>query len=526
MPHVRPRGERRPAITIAATPVHQHVTAPSEQEAPGACGETLRSPCVATAALSSTRPSTRASRRLLAWVRELAELFGRLSSYLDWIIDGLRCRYDLRSKRVVEAGCGQGYLSGAPGRPHGLRRRRLRSQLRPRPPHDTAGPSFHHSDRFDPQPPRRGRRRRLRAPRDRAPHAATRPTSDAARSSAERGGAVWLETPRLEWILERGAYWDIFYEHCSYFFMPVLASMMAACGLRVTHHASTFGDQYQWIEGASMLLPDGRRPLCVSTCPRRPPSRESRCEPRGRLAAVARRLADSPRARLGPWECVLWGAGAKGVTFLNHLDASRDLVSAVVDINPASKIGSSRERGSRSWHRLPSRAERWPPSSSRTQSTPAKSSGRYARSSATPWLCCWSPPRDLHAHRPRRRLHRRSGPHSDDRGAYTRTWCAREFAAHGLNVSLAQSGLSYNRRRGTPSRHAHADGPACADATRPLRPRRDLRRDHRPQTRLPTYCRWLAAELRASSRAMHYVPEGFAHGFQTLRETTPKWSTI
>ena len=109
---------------------------------------------------------------------------------------------------------------------------------------------------------------------------------------------------------------------------------------------------------------------------------------------------------------------------------------------------------------------------------------------------------------------------SDDRGAYTRTWCAREFAAHGLNVSLAQSGLSYNRRRGT-IRGMHMQAAPHAQ-TRLVRCGRgaiyDVIIDLRPDS--PTYCRWLAIELRAASCAMLYVPEGFAHGFQTLEDHT------
>jgi dTDP-4-dehydrorhamnose 3,5-epimerase len=111
-------------------------------------------------------------------------------------------------------------------------------------------------------------------------------------------------------------------------------------------------------------------------------------------------------------------------------------------------------------------------------------------------------------------------PRSDDRGSYTRTWCAREFAAHGLNVSLVQSGLSYNRKRGT-IRGMHMQVAPHAQ-TRLIRCGRgaiyDVIIDLRPDS--PTYCRWLAVELRASSRATLYVPEGFAHGFQTLEDDT------
>jgi SAM-dependent methyltransferase len=324
----------RPAITIGATPVHQHVTAPSEQEAlqclRGDVALTLCRHC-------SFVFNATFDPRLVDYspgYENSQNCSGVFSSYLDWIIDDLRCRYDLRSKRVVEAGCGQGtFLERLVDRtdcvgvgfdPSFDRDRR------------TIRPDLHFiTDRFDPHHPdavgdvvyARHVIEHLMRPRDL--------TSDAARSSAGRGGAVWLETPRLEWILERRAYWDIFYEHCSYFFMPVLASMMAACGLRVTHHASTFGDQYQWIEGASDAAP--------------PTAADPSAFPRARdgllLENALRAFAagwphwrDAWRTRLelasARGECILWGAGAKGVTFLNHLDASRDLVSAVVDINP------------------------------------------------------------------------------------------------------------------------------------------------------------------------------------------------
>jgi SAM-dependent methyltransferase len=323
-----------PSIKIDATPVHQNVTAPSEQEARrcprGALALTLCRHC-------SFVFNATFDPRLVDYspgYENSQNCSGVFCDYLDWIIDDLQRRYDLRSKRVVEAGCGQGtFLErlvertdcvGVGFDPSFDSNRR------------TIRPDIHFiADRFDPYHPdavgdvvyARHVIEHLMRPRDL--------TSDAARSSAARGGVVWLETPRLEWILERRAYWDIFYEHSSYFFMPVLASMMAACGLRVTHHAATFGDQYQWIEGASDV-----------------PARTDADQSALQRARDADLLENALRAFAAGWpqwrdtwrhrlehasargECVLWGAGAKGVTFLNHLDASRDLVSAVVDINP------------------------------------------------------------------------------------------------------------------------------------------------------------------------------------------------
>jgi hypothetical protein len=323
-----------PALTIHATPVHQNVPADSEQEARrcprGDVALTLCRHCgfVFNASFDP---------RLVDYspgYENSQNCSGIFSSYLDWLIDDLQRRYDLRSKRVVEVGCGQGTF---------LERLVDRTECAGvgfDPSFDstcpTTGPDLHFiAGRFDPRHPAavgdivyaRHVIEHLMRPRDL--------TSDAARSSASRSGVVWLETPRLEWILERRAYWDIFYEHCSYFFMPVLASMMAACGLRVTHHAATFGDQYQWIEGAS----DAARRTDADPDPLSAPRAALLLEHALRTFADGwLSWRDAWRTRLvrasSRGECVLWGAGAKGVTFLNHLDASRDLVGAVVDINP------------------------------------------------------------------------------------------------------------------------------------------------------------------------------------------------
>jgi dTDP-4-dehydrorhamnose 3,5-epimerase len=42
--------------------------------------------------------------------------------------------------------------------------------------------------------------------------------------------------------------------------------------------------------------------------------------------------------------------------------------------------------------------------------------------------------------------------------------------------------------------------------------------DLRPESL--TYCKWIAIELKAGRYRMVYIPEGFAHGFQTLEDNT------
>jgi dTDP-4-dehydrorhamnose 3,5-epimerase len=111
-------------------------------------------------------------------------------------------------------------------------------------------------------------------------------------------------------------------------------------------------------------------------------------------------------------------------------------------------------------------------------------------------------------------------PHTDSRGFFARAFCANEFAAHGLNTSVAQSSLSWSRRRGT-LRGMHFSVPPGAEAklVRCIRGAiHDVIIDLRPESW--TYRRHYAVELTAESRRALYIPEQFAQGFQTLTDDT------
>jgi dTDP-4-dehydrorhamnose 3,5-epimerase len=109
-------------------------------------------------------------------------------------------------------------------------------------------------------------------------------------------------------------------------------------------------------------------------------------------------------------------------------------------------------------------------------------------------------------------------PHVDERGFFARTWCADEFAAHGLTARLVQASVSYNRRRGT-LRGLHYQLAPHAE-TKLVRCTRgaiwDVIVDLRPDS--PTYRGHTAVVLDADNRLALYVPEGCAHGFQTLAD--------
>jgi dTDP-4-dehydrorhamnose 3,5-epimerase len=107
-------------------------------------------------------------------------------------------------------------------------------------------------------------------------------------------------------------------------------------------------------------------------------------------------------------------------------------------------------------------------------------------------------------------------PRRDERGLFARTWCRREFAAHGLNPALVQCSVSFNPHRGTlRGMHYQRDPYAEAKLVRCARGAvYDVILDLRSGS--PTFKQWLAVTLTADNRHLLYVPEGFAHGFQTL----------
>jgi len=108
----------------------------------------------------------------------------------------------------------------------------------------------------------------------------------------------------------------------------------------------------------------------------------------------------------------------------------------------------------------------------------------------------------------------------DERGFFSRTWCRQEFAAHGLASILAQCSISFNHKSGTlrgmhyqiaPFQEAklvRCTAGAIYDVIL------DLRRNS------SSFGDWLAVELTSRNHRMIYVPEGFAHGFQTLEKNT------
>jgi len=110
--------------------------------------------------------------------------------------------------------------------------------------------------------------------------------------------------------------------------------------------------------------------------------------------------------------------------------------------------------------------------------------------------------------------------HTDDRGFFARSFCQKEFAAHGLAPAMVQGNVSFNPHKGT-LRGLHFQFPPMAE-TKFVRCTRgrlfDVIVDLRPES--PTYLRHFGVELSADTGRGLFVPERFAHGYQVLDDAT------
>ncbi|MDZ7263416.1 MAG: class I SAM-dependent methyltransferase [candidate division KSB1 bacterium] len=126
---------------------------------------------------------------------------------------------------------------------------------------------------------------------------------------------VFIEVPDWDWIMTKRAFWDVVYEHCNYFNRQSLTAMFER-----SEWGSLFQSQYMYvIAKLSQLRPHAKT-----------------ADSGGSVGF--QELTD----HLNLWKAhlqrhgtsLVWGAGAKGCNFVNLLDPNRELISAVIDINP------------------------------------------------------------------------------------------------------------------------------------------------------------------------------------------------
>jgi SAM-dependent methyltransferase len=144
------------------------------------------------------------------------------------------------------------------------------------------------------------------------------------------GTVVFFEVPNVSFTLRDQGIWDLIYEHCSYFGAGSLSHLFTLCGFDTYDVTETYGGQFLSIEalpteGLADSAGDVRRDLG--------------------LARDVAAFTDAYRSKVQVWRrtlermaragqrAVVWGAGSKGVTFLNVLETQEQILYAV-DINP------------------------------------------------------------------------------------------------------------------------------------------------------------------------------------------------
>ena len=142
---------------------------------------------------------------------------------------------------------------------------------------------------------------------------------------------VFFQVPDATRILRELAFWDIYYEHCSYFSLGSLARLFRHCGFDIIDLTKDYGDQYLMIEARPS---PGRGGMHLK--------QEDDLEELTRDVAF---FSQNHRGKLDTWKrnlreirqkgqrAVLWGGGSKGVAFLTTLGI-QDEIEYVVDINP------------------------------------------------------------------------------------------------------------------------------------------------------------------------------------------------
>ncbi len=142
---------------------------------------------------------------------------------------------------------------------------------------------------------------------------------------------VFIEIPQIRRILEIQAFWDIYYEHCSYFSPGSLARLFRKAGFQVEDLRLVYGDQYVLIDAKAA---NGEADKTFEV--------EESVEELKKLTKV---FQTKIQEQLNEWreklnglktagkKTVVWGGGSKSVGFLTNF-ADIDLIEYVVDINP------------------------------------------------------------------------------------------------------------------------------------------------------------------------------------------------
>jgi len=142
---------------------------------------------------------------------------------------------------------------------------------------------------------------------------------------------IFFEVPDVTRILSELAFWDIYYEHCSYFSPGSLARLFRHCGFELTDFNRAYDDQYLLLEATPVRTPS-RNLFEIEESP------EYMAQNIKSFSTRLRDMLDRWAQRLRKVHnqgkrTVIWGSGSKCVGFMTSLTI-KDEIEYVVDINP------------------------------------------------------------------------------------------------------------------------------------------------------------------------------------------------
>ncbi len=140
----------------------------------------------------------------------------------------------------------------------------------------------------------------------------------------------FFEVPNSFYTLVDQGIWDIIYEHCSYYVKQSLIELFRRVGMTVTDARTRYADQFLTVEAVCDKVPghslESEKPEPVA-------------ELAEKFSFVYNEKSEGWRRRIAGFvsehrKVVLWGAGSKGVTFLNALGIGDETIGYVIDVNP------------------------------------------------------------------------------------------------------------------------------------------------------------------------------------------------
>ncbi len=157
---------------------------------------------------------------------------------------------------------------------------------------------------------------------------------------------VFIETPCVKWILGNVSFLDFFYEHCSYFSEESITTALKISGFSVNNVKHTFGGQYMWIDAHL----NNYNNKCNENNDNNINNNDNISVDNNTISldlllklseryvklenSIIKKYMNKIKDLYSKGKTSIWGAGAKGVTFVNLFDPKCKYIDCVIDINP------------------------------------------------------------------------------------------------------------------------------------------------------------------------------------------------